>query len=917
MKRWLAGFIVGTVASAFVSAAAPAAVAAHNPSPRFATKPAAAITPNGAWTVYHHDDAHTGFDSSQPSVISVATGWTSPSLDESVYGEPLVYNGIVFVATLNNTVYALNQADGSIVWSTHLRAPQSSGWQCGNVSPQGILGTPVIDTAAGRIYVVTLSGNDQLYRVEGLSLATGAVQLSTVITTMALSGFNWTIQQERGALGLRNGYVYVPFGGRAGDCGPYRGWIFAVPVAGGGIAHYVTPGQGSGFWTAGGVVIDDSTGKVFDTSGNGTASGCAANPNGTPVYENDAVVRLSALLVHEDAFMPFDWQNSWCNNDQDLGSASMVLISPTLAFQAGKWGQGFLLNPQSLGGVNGQLFPSPNNGIDVCHGNHSDANFGSYAYSAPYVYLSCDGHGLVGLPVNAAAPSFPACSASCGSPVWSAGSGLSFGPPIVAGGAVWAIETGGGGLYAFDASTGAQLYHSAGFSTTHFSTPSEAGGQVFVAAGGQVVSFNMVAGCKSVADSAAPPVISAAGTTVSITASATGCPNPNPLYEFWLKAPGASLYTLAQSYSTNAAFSWNTTGLQTGIYLVNVWVRDANSNGAFGNSSGRWDAYNANLQYQLTGCSGVSTSGAPPGGAMAGTTVPITASATGCANPRYEFWILAPGASLYTLGQAYSSTSTYSWNTTGLAAGSYRVNVWARDVNSGGADSNSYGSWDTYNASLVYPVTAGCPSVSDSASPGGAAMKGMTVSFTAAASGCPNPQYEFWILSPGASLYTLAQPYSSSATFSWSTGSNGLGTYRINVWVKDAGSSGVFGNAYGRWDAYNAGLTYTVTAGCPSVSDSASPPDSSPVGTTVTITASAPGCPNPQYEFWVLAPGSSLYTLAQPYGSSATFTWNTTGLAKGLYRINVWVRDASSAGTGSNSYGSWDAYNYSLTFSLS
>ena len=84
--------------------------------------------------------------------------------------------------------------------------------------------------------------------------------------------------------------------------------------------------------------IDDTTGKVFNTSGNGTSSGCNANPDGTPIYENDAVVRLSATLAHEDAFIPLDWQANWCGNDQDLGSASMVLISPTLAFQAGKWG---------------------------------------------------------------------------------------------------------------------------------------------------------------------------------------------------------------------------------------------------------------------------------------------------------------------------------------------------------------------------------------------------------------------------------------------------------------------------------------------------------------------------------------------------------------------------------------------------
>lgn len=469
--RWLAGtvgaLILGSIPGPVAAApstdsprhipevSTPASVPAPVAAPRAIST---AITPNGSWTVYHHDDGHTGYDPSQGSVVSVTTGWVSPALDENVYTEPLVYNGLVYVATLNNTVYALNQTDGSVVWSTHTRAPQSGGWSCGNVSPQGILGTPVIDTAGGRIYVVTLSGADQLYRVEGLSLTTGAIQFSQIITTQAATGFDWTIQQQRGALALRNGYVYVPFGGRWGDCGPYHGWIFAVPVSGAAVLSYATPGQGAGFWASGGVVVDDSTGKVFETSGNGTSSGCNANSNGTPQFENDAVIRFSATLAHEDAFVPLDWQGNWCGNDQDLGSATMVLISPTLAFQAGKWGQGFLVNPQSLGGMNGQLFParSPYTGADVCGGNHSDASFGSYAYAAPYVYLECDGGGVVALQVNTAAPSFSLCGATCGAPSWNAGGGITFGPPIVAGGVVWVVDIGGGGLYGFNASNGSQ-----------------------------------------------------------------------------------------------------------------------------------------------------------------------------------------------------------------------------------------------------------------------------------------------------------------------------------------------------------------------------------------------------------------------------------------------------------------------------
>ena len=161
--------------------------------------------------MYHHDNAHTGFDSTQPTAVGATTGWVTGTMDAQIFASPLVDGGLVYAVTLGNTVYAFNQADGSTYWWTNLGPPTTSGWGCGNVAPMGILGTPVIDTAAGRIYVAAL-GSDHLYRVFGLSLSTGAIVLTTVIPNTIGTGFDWTIQQQRGALGLANGYVYVPFG---------------------------------------------------------------------------------------------------------------------------------------------------------------------------------------------------------------------------------------------------------------------------------------------------------------------------------------------------------------------------------------------------------------------------------------------------------------------------------------------------------------------------------------------------------------------------------------------------------------------------------------------------------------------------------------------------------------------------------
>ncbi|TMF88288.1 MAG: hypothetical protein E6I11_01065 [Chloroflexi bacterium] len=354
----------------------------------------------------------------------------------------------------------------------------------------GILGTPVIDTAANRIYAVAeiagpTPGSTPVYHLYGIDLATHVQVLDTPI---APTGFDWKIQQERGALALANGYVYVPFGGRAGDCfdgsTPYYGWVVGVPTDGvSSSTVFQTPSGAESVWAPGGVVVDDSSHNVFFATGN--AIPCAGSSL------SDAVVRVSPTLTSPAFFEPNDWQSNWCSPDSDLGSASPLLISPNLMFTAGKHGGGFLLDPTNLGGVNGQLYPAktPYVQANVCFGNTSAATFGSFAYLAPFIYLQCEGHGLVALHVNTSTPSFSPCNAACASPDWSAGSGITFGPPIVAGGAVWVASS--SGLYAYNATTGAQIFHSASFGVNRFVTPAEAGGQVFVPSHTVVYSFTI------------------------------------------------------------------------------------------------------------------------------------------------------------------------------------------------------------------------------------------------------------------------------------------------------------------------------------------------------------------------------------------------------------------------------------------
>jgi len=291
--------------------------------------------------------------------------------------------------------------------------------------------------------------------------------------------------------------------------------------------------------------------------------------------------------------------------------------------------------------------------------------------------------------------------------------------------------------------------------------------------------------CSSVSASAAPASPQAAGTAVTISATAAGCPNPR--FQFWIQPPGGS-WAVAQAYSNSSIFNWNTSG--SGVYHYSVWVRDASS-------SSSYDAYFPGTAYTVTStaCTAVSASASPASPQTAGTAVTISAASSGCPHPLYQFWIQPPGGA-WTVAQAYSGSATFSWNTTGRPAGVYHYSVWVRDA----ASANSY---DAYVPGTAYTLTTNaCTSVSVTAAPASPQTAGASVTITAAASGCPSAQYEFWIQTPSGT-WTIAQAYSSSNTFIWNTGGLPTGTYRYSVWVRDASS----GASY---DAFFPGTAYML-----------------------------------------------------------------------------------------------------------
>src|SRR6266566_4258375 len=300
-------------------------------------------------------------------------------------------------------------------------------------------------------------------------------------------------------------------------------------------------------------------------------------------------------------------------------------------------------------------------------------------------------------------------------------------------------------------------------------------------------TFDLAAGCTSTTMSAAPPTSSQVGTTVTITGAASGPNCASPQFRFWIKSPGGN-WVIVQDYSSANTYTWTTPATQ-GNYNLSVHARASGSSLAY-------ESF-ASIPYTLVPvtCPSVTASAAPASPQLAGTAVTITASASGCPNPRYEFWIQAPGGS-WTIVQAYSSNATFTWNTT-PPSGTYHYSVWARDA-------SSAASYDTYFPGTVYTLTTTpCTSVTASAAPASPQTSGTAITITASASGCPSARYEFWIQAPGGS-WTIVQAYSATATFNWNTTGLPPGTYKYSVWVRDASS----GASY---DTYFPGTAYSLT----------------------------------------------------------------------------------------------------------
>jgi outer membrane protein assembly factor BamB len=383
--------------------------------------------------------------------------WESIALDGDVYAQPLVVGSDVIVATENNSVYAFDAHTGELHWQQlHLGDPvDGSTLPCGDVDPVGITSTPVADPATNRIYVVGMM-QPAHHELMALALDTGAVVFRRPIDA---TGADPLVHNQRGALAFANGKVYVPFGGRFGDCGDYKGRVVAVAADGSGapIEYAVRANREAGFWAPPGPVVDRD----------GTLLVAAGNSDGTTDFDDgNAVIRLSSDLKMVDEFAPADWAQLNAG-DVDVGTTSPAVLENGRVFEVGKSGVGYVLDAAALGGVDGEL-----GNAKVC-----DRVMGGLAHDGNTVFVPCtDDLRLLSVGTNSFTTTW---TAKINHP----------GPPIVAGDLVWVLDVDAGTLHALDRGTGDEVFHADVGDVTHFGAAAAGDATVFAAGGRKVEAF--------------------------------------------------------------------------------------------------------------------------------------------------------------------------------------------------------------------------------------------------------------------------------------------------------------------------------------------------------------------------------------------------------------------------------------------
>ncbi len=433
-------------------------------------------------------------------------------VDGHIYAQPLYWRppgserGLIITATESDFVYALDAATGQVAWRTAVGRPvPRAALPCGNIDPLGITGTPVIDATRGAVYFVAMNddrGTPQ-HLAYGLRLTDGSVLPGfpiDVAAGLAMHGigFNPAAQNQRGALALLNGRIFVPFGGHFGDCGAYHGAVVALSVDPPHLlGTWITRAPKGGIWAPAG--LSEADGSLYFATG---------NTEGTRDWgDGEGVFRVGPNLAHpidpRDVFAPSNWKQL-DDDDLDLGGVTPLPLtlpgSPIpLLLALGKDGKAYLLDRASLGGIGGALA--------VRRAARGVIITSAAAYPVRDAVLVAYQAGSASCPDGAYVPGIAALAVTAeagnrlytawcarldgrGAPIVTTTDGSS--EPIV-----WAVGAEGDDrLHGFRGDTGEEIYAGAGTGNgmnglRHFATILVAAGRFYIAGDGRIFAFEL------------------------------------------------------------------------------------------------------------------------------------------------------------------------------------------------------------------------------------------------------------------------------------------------------------------------------------------------------------------------------------------------------------------------------------------
>jgi hypothetical protein len=306
----------------------------------------------------------------------------------------------------------------------------------------------VFDGATGLVFVAAQYGGAPRHEMVALDVADGSVRWRRSID---VPGVETAAMQERGALTVTGGRVWVPFGGLDGDCGGYKGRVVGLALDGSGspLTYTVPTTREAGIWTPPGPSVD-AAGHLFVSVGNGESG------QGDPYDYSDSVLELDANARLTDSFSPRSWATD-NESDLDLGSQGPALVGKWI-FIAGKSGTAYVLRHDALGGIGGEV-----SSAELCR------SFGGTAVVGDVVYVPCS-DGLRAVRIDSSATMHE---------LWHATESIT-GSPVVGGGRIWTLDTSAGVLHGLDPSSGRSLGQVRVGAVSRFATPALYGNKVLL-----------------------------------------------------------------------------------------------------------------------------------------------------------------------------------------------------------------------------------------------------------------------------------------------------------------------------------------------------------------------------------------------------------------------------------------------------